>query len=381
MAKIAVMTDMSFEGSGYFYLMSPILNELSKMGHEIKIAGLGYKGAEHDFPFSIIPANTLQESLAVLNNLFYSWKMDLILVAMDIPIQLMMFSQLAQFKKKYIAITPLENGPLTMSWAAPMFPMDSVFFISELGKLEALKSGLSKAEHLKIGVDSSTWRPATASEKSGLRKGLGIGEDEFVILTVADNQERKNLWAGMSAVSKLAHKRKDKKFRYILVTRENSEVGWRLRDLALTLDINQELNIFNRGIPLKDLWGLYAVSDVYIQTSKAEGFGMPVLEAMASGLPVIATDTGALHELLDDKRGFLVKPEYTFTDVWGNSKRDMISIDILADYMEDILTWQEEANPFVPISALNYARKRTWDIPAKQLDSKIRELLDEPKQA
>lgn len=379
MAKIAVLTHMNFEGSGYFNLMSPILNELAKMGHEIKVAGLDYHGTEHYFPFSIIPANTLQECAAIINNLYYSWNMDVILVAMDIPIQLMMFSQLAPFKKKYIAITPLENGPLTMSWAAPMFPMDSVFFISELGKQEALKSGLSKAEHLEIGVDTSTWRPATAEEKSTLRKGLGIDEDEFVILTVADNQERKNLWAGMSAVSKLTHKRKDKKFRYILVTRENSEVGWRLRDLALTLDINQELNIFNRGIPIKDLWGLYAVSDVYIQPSKAEGFGMPVLEAMASGVPVIATDTGALHELLDDKQGFLVPAEYSFTDVWGNSRRDLINIEKLADYMEDILKWIEEGNPYVPVSALNYAKKRTWDIPAKQLNKKIEELLNEQK--
>lgn len=379
MAKIAVITDMDLGGSGYFYLTAPLLSGLTSLGHEIKVAGYGYNGAEHLFPFSIIPARELQECVAIVNNLIYLWQPDILLVAMDLPIQHSLFAQLSQFKKKYIAITPLENGPLTMSWVAPLFNMDAVFFISELGKQEAIKAGLTKAEHLQVGIDRTIWRVPTSEERVQIREGLGISPDEFVILTVADNQERKNLWAGLSAVSRLKRE-SPKPLRYILVTRENSPVGWKLRDLAIQLDINQELNIFNRGIPLGDLWGLYAVSDAYLCTSKAEGFGMPILEAMACNLPCVATDTGALHELLMDGRGFLIRPEYTFIDVWGNSKRDMIDIEEAKTCLLDLIRWQEEGSPYHPTLATQYVQNRSLEIPIHQLDDKIKELLNAPTQ-
>ena len=40
--------------------------------------------------------------------------------------------------------------------------------------------------------------------------------------------------------------------------------------------------------------------DVYVQTAGAEGFGMPILEAMACGTPVIAPDYSAMSELVKD---------------------------------------------------------------------------------
>jgi glycosyltransferase involved in cell wall biosynthesis len=61
--------------------------------------------------------------------------------------------------------------------------------------------------------------------------------------------------------------------------------------------------------------------------SKAEGLGIPILEAMACEIPVVATDTGAIWELLSDGRGYLVPEKYGFIDVWGNSWRSMADIE------------------------------------------------------
>jgi glycosyltransferase involved in cell wall biosynthesis len=384
MRKLLVITDMDSGGSGYRNICTPLLTELSKMEYEIKVIGFSNRGEEHNHPFSILPANMLEEAIAMAGNLCHLWNPDVIIVAMDLPIQARFHSSLQQFlvrpdnapKRKYIAITPLENGPLCLSWAAPLFPMDAVFFISELGKQEALKVGV-RAEHLQIGVDTVSWRPAFPEEKKQLRDGLGIPQDAFVVLTVADNQERKNLWAAMEAISQLK-KEITVPLRYVLVTREDSPVGWRLRDLAVTLGINQEYLPFNRGMPQRDLWGLYAASDVYLQTSKAEGLGLPVLDAMCMKVPVIATDTGALHELLEDGRGYLVSPEYTFTDVWGNSKRDMVSISKTSNSLFNVALRNGNAL-LAPETAYEWVSKRTWDIPAKQIHNKIEELCNEPQ--
>lgn len=336
------------------------------MGHDIKIVGLMYDGREHDYPFSIIPAKDTNDAQAIVHNMCSMEHLspDVIIVSLDIPLQIFFQGKFKQYNKPYIAITPLENGPLCMSWSAPLFEMDWVFFISELGKQEALKAGLTKVDHIQIGIDSNFWRVPTPEEKKLFRKGMGIEEDEYVILTIADNQERKNLWAALSIVSRL--KEMGKKVRYILVTRIESEFGWKIRDLAMSLGINKELMAMNRGMPLVNLWSLYAMSDCFLLTSKAEGLGMPVLEAMSCGVPVVGTDTGAITELLSEDRGYLIPPEYEFIDVWGNSRRRMIDIKEAA---MTIYTLKPDVGP-----ARKFAESRTWDVPAQQLDEKVREL-------
>jgi len=55
---------------------------------------------------------------------------------------------------------------------------------------------------------------------------------------------------------------------------------------------------------------LLAASDVFLSTSRYEGFGMAILEAMAAGIPVVATDVGAVSELVEDGvTGWLAAPD------------------------------------------------------------------------
>lgn len=390
MAKIIVITDCDMKGSGYLYLMMPILKGLAELGHEIKVAGLTYDGREHDYPFSIIPAKDVQDTVAIVNNLMYLWSPDLILVGLDIPLQISLYHTLGNFRRPYVAITPLENGPLTMSWAVKLAGMSHVFFISELGKQEALKAGLTHVDHLYVGVDTESWRPSFLEERKQIRSGLGIADDEFVVLSVADNQERKNLSAAMEIIAGLKEQ-SERKVRFLLVTREFSPFGWNLRDLAVRLGINLEVNIYERGMPRDKLWGLYAVSDAYLCTSKAEGLGMPILDAMAMKIPVVATDTGALTELLDKGRGLLIPPyklgkKDHFTDVWGNSDRKLIDVEdaikhfkfILDSYNDDNQDDYDALQSFIR-RAYEYVKTRTWDVPTKQVDDVIRRILNEQK--
>lgn len=264
-----------------------------------------------------------------------------------------------------------------MSWAAILLNMDAIFFISELGKQEAIKAGISKAEHLIVGVDTLFWHPATAVEKKSLRAGMGIAEDEFVVLTVGDNQERKNLSAAMETIA-LLKEQTTRKVRYILVTRTDSPVGWKLNDYALELGITKELMAFNRGLPAQDLWGLFAMSDVYLSTSKAEGLGMPVLEAMACGIPCVATDTGAHRELLEKERGWLIPSAYSLRDVWGNSKRDFIDTNSAMLALRVISHFPENTTKVIE-AARDDVEDRTWDIAVTQIHQKIEELFNVKK--
>lgn len=375
---ILYFSDFDPNGSGYKNISVPICTGLVRVGYQLKALGLSYDGSEHSYPFSLIPAGvTLMEGCALLFNLCQILNPDIVIVALDIPLQHAFLQQIKSIGKKYIGITALENGPLTMSWAAWLLQADTMFFISELGKAEAQKAGVKKAEHLKIGIDSQTWRPPTPDERYALRKGLGIEDEEFVILTVADNQERKNLAAAMEAVAGLKS-RIGHRVRYMLVTREHTEFGYKLRDLAVSLGINDETVIFERGMPSNDLWGLYAASDVFLLSSKAEGLGLPVMEAMACGVPVVAANTGAIPELIGDGRGYLAGIDYSFTDVWGNSKRDMVSIDDLIERMLDVVEPVDGTCASIMPSARDYIEKeRQWSDTIDQLSHKIEEICND----
>lgn len=373
--KIVAITDMAVIGSGYFYIFTNLVKGLVAKGHKVTVAGLGYLGEPHSFPFSIIPVGDLRDSVSIINNLIFLEKPDLILVALDIPLQIQIYDTLKGANIKYMAITPLENGPLLDEWALVLANMASVFFISKLGADEAKKAGVVNAEHLYIGVDSNLWHPASPSERANLRAGLGFTEKDFVVLTVADNQERKNLADAMAIIASLKKRIPDRTIRYIVVTREDNPFGWRLRSLAKTYDIAQEYIPFSKGIPSQDLWGLYGVADAYLQTSKAEGLGMPVLEAMGCGIPCVATNTGALHELLADGRGFLVTPVFEITaDVWGNSRRSFIAVEEAAKTLEYIATTSTKE---VTDKAREYIVSRTWENPVNQVHNKILELFGE----
>lgn len=382
--RLLVTTDMTMIGSGYYYLMTNLLTGLTGKGWEITVAGLGYLGEPHPYPFSIIPSPTPQEAVSILNNLNYLYREEskvAVMVGMDIPYQIQMRNELKGTGRKYFGITPMENGPLRRGWAMGLATLDYLFLISEMAKQESLKAGLTNVDHLHVGVDTVLWHPATPEERNQLRQGMGIEANEFVVLTVADNQERKNLWAGMRIVSELKKAHPERPLRYVMVTKEQTPVGWDLRDLAMDENLVKEYLPFQRGIPPKNLWGLYACADAYLQPSKAEGLGLPLLEAMACNVPCVATDTGAMHELLMDNRGWLMPVEYSIIDVWGNSRRDFVNIMEGAKVLSSVVELESGKRQITTQRALDYVRSRTWDIAVTQVDAKLTELLDDPKQA
>lgn len=378
MAKICVVSDFSFKGSGYINIVIPLCKGLSEKGHEIKAVGLGYAGEEHGFDFSIIPCNSFSDAHAMANNLKFQWGAEILLVALDIPQQTAFIEIAKKLGIKIISVVPLENPPLTMSWAFILQRADKVFFISQLGTDEAIKAGVETAEHLVVGMDTESWRLRTKGEYEKGRKLFNIPDDTLVVLTVADNQERKNLSKAMEIVSKVK-KEKGVKVKYILVTREHSEVGWKLRDLAMDYGIASELMIFERGLSFGELYSLYAISDVFLLTSKAEGLGMPVMEAMSVGVTVVATACGAMPELLGEVdghglRGFLMDTEYSMIDPWGNSRRDFPNAEDGANYLATIYEFSRMGNksPFeVNLRAREYMESRKWDDAVFQVETWI----------
>jgi len=364
--KIAWLSDFALHGSGYLNLSIPLITGLAERGHEIKAAGLGYKGEQHNWDFSIIPVSNLQEALAVINNLHTLWEFDALVVALDIPIQERLLERITGRNFKYVGIMPVEADPLCMSWAMALMSMDKALIISEFGKEEANKLGVP-AEHLQLGIDTESWRFPTEEERKNIRTNMmGFEDDTFAVLTVADNQERKHLSRSMEIFADFAKDKPNTK--YVLVTREHNPVGWRLRDYAQLLGINDKLMIFERGMGFKELWSIYAACDAFLLTSKAEGLGLPLLEAMAVGVPCIATNCTAIAEVLGDNRGFLIDVDYVHTDPFGNGHRYFCNREDGTELLNSIYT-----HGFDISTGRKYVESRTWDIAVDHLEKVLSE--------
>jgi glycosyltransferase involved in cell wall biosynthesis len=372
--KICWISDFDSAGSGYLNITVPLCAGLTKKGHEVKVVGLQYKGEEHPFEFSVIPANNIQEAFAIGRNLFGMWKFDTMMVALDIPLQMGLLRSMINRTFPYIGIMPVEADPLCVTWAMALMQMSKPLIISEFGTAEARKLGVD-ADPIQIGIDIKSWRMPSSQEKTEIRKAQGIDEDAFVILTVADNQERKNLSAAMEIVAKFA---KGKKVKYILVTREFSSVGWKLRDYAQVLGINDFFTIFERGLTFANLWSLYAISDLFLLTSKAEGLGMPILEAQAVGVPVAGTDCTAIAELLADNRGILLPYAYKYIDPFGNEHRYFVNVGKAVKLLNHAYENKEELQ-ILSDNSRKYAEDRTWDKSVLCLEKALEYVNNEQK--
>jgi glycosyltransferase involved in cell wall biosynthesis len=82
-----------------------------------------------------------------------------------------------------------------------------------------------------------------------------------------------------------------------------------LRSLALKLGISDKV-VFHGFVPRRKLIEKYSEHDIYVHPSLSESFGVAVLEAMAAGLPVVASNIPNLNEIIvHGKTGFLFKPK------------------------------------------------------------------------
>ena len=124
------------------------------------------------------------------------------------------------------------------------------------------------------------------------------------ILGVGTLEPRKNLKTLLQAFALLpVNLRKT----YQLVLAGKS--GWRTKELFRSLkSLPRDCRVVLPGyVAQEHLPGIYAAAEIFVFPSLYEGFGLPVLEAMAAGCPVIASDSSSVKELLSSA-GITVDP-------------------------------------------------------------------------
>lgn len=158
-----------------------------------------------------------------------------------------------------------------------------------------------------LGTDPGFFSPG--ADRQLLRGQWGIGESPM-LLTVARLVPHKGQDVVIRVLAATADTNPE--LRYVIVGEGHDEQ--RLRILASELGVSDRV-IFAGALSDEELREAYATSDIYVGLSRvdreinAEGFGISFLEAAASGVPVVAGDSGGVRSAVrDGDTGFVVPP-------------------------------------------------------------------------
>lgn len=147
------------------------------------------------------------------------------------------------------------------------------------------------------GISEDFYDAYEPGKRNPIRDGIGIDEQDFVVLFVGGQWERKGLRFLIQAMKHLGEGIK------LMIVGSGDEEKYRV----LARDLGVEKKVIFQGFR-KDIVRFYLAADVLVLPSLYEPFGYPVIEAMAMGLPVIASgNVGAAELIAEGETGFVVR--------------------------------------------------------------------------
>lgn len=202
-------------------------------------------------------------------------------------------------------ISPQEylGDPLINRWyrrkLSSLQRADRIFAISESARREFethLKLPEGVVATISTGCDEGYYPLGDADEpQREVLRELGI-DGPFILYSGASD-ERKNLNALVQAFNQLTDDLKNR-LRLVLVGRFSEVAKARLSGFARTHGIPPEHILYTGFVPQETLNILYNHCEVFVFPSRHEGFGLPVLEAMTCGAPVLCANTTSLPEVM-----------------------------------------------------------------------------------
>ena len=174
---------------------------------------------------------------------------------------------------------------------------DAIICVADSLRQKLISKGIEaeKITVLRNGVDRNIFYPVGSSERENLRHKLGM--DKQTVLAVGNLTQIKGFDFLLQAIAKLPEAD-------LVIIGEGEEKN-NLTQQAETLNLTKRVN-FVANIGQKDLKDYYNAADMLALTSIREGMPNVVLESIACGTPVVATDVGGVSEVLTEKCGIII---------------------------------------------------------------------------
>lgn len=143
-------------------------------------------------------------------------------------------------------------------------------------------------------IDTERFQECTLEEKNLLRKSMNIMPEQKVILFVHRLTPIKRFYLQLPNVIELEEFREANALLILIGTGPDYE---KIKKQISNSEYKDLIRMIG-AVPNKDIMNYYKIADVFINPSYSEGFPRVVIEAMASGLPIVATDVGGTCDIV-----------------------------------------------------------------------------------
>ena len=367
--KIGIISEplnRSLTGVGnYTYNLIKELNKLNKTKESFYLIN-----SEHDEFFTKINEIIIKNPFKVLKT--YAWYPFLVIKLWDHDLDVIQNSSqvptFLKFKQKYIItvhdltpfITPKESKfgrPLIYKLLFPrtLKTADKIITVSNSTKKDLINHFDIPEKKIRVIFEAADekFKPLNNEKISETEQKYNLNFP--FILYVGTLEARKNIPTLVTAFYKLKKKNIEHK---LVIT---GTKGWKYKEIFETIDkLNLQNDVVFTGyVSDEDLPALYNAADLFVYPSIYEGFGLPPLEAMACGTPVITSNTSSLPEVVGDA-GIMVDP---------------YDVDGLADAMHRVLT-DEGSRADMIKKGLERTKMFSWEKCARETLEVYEEVYD-----
>jgi len=175
--------------------------------------------------------------------------------------------------------------------------------VSDLNRAELTAAGFASTGVLPFVFDRDAYRRPPSAV---VRRLYGDGRTNILCVgRLAPNKRLEDVLRGFAVYQRFI----DRRSRLLLVGEQDSVERYSGALLRLIRELRLERVVLAGHVEHDELLGYYSVADVLLSLSEHEGFGVPLVEAMELGVPVIAYDAGAVAETLQGG-GVLLKGKH-----------------------------------------------------------------------
>src|SRR5215469_9606730 len=211
------------------------------------------------------------------------------------------WSLVVHMKTMHAYTAPEAIGPLPRAYRRLNYPRTARAADAIIINSESLRSEIEQylnvdPRKLKLiyeAVDHDLFKPGDAAAARAVVASHGVTKP--FVLFVSSLWPYKNCEGLLRAWALARHELGDRQLAIVGPGRDEKYVA-RLHALASELGISSDV-VFVGGVPLEETVRFYQAADVFVYPSFNETFGLPILEAMACGCPVVTSDTSAMPEI------------------------------------------------------------------------------------
>lgn len=335
--KILFVTSSSIQGGAQKHIRD-MFRSFSRMGHDVYlVAPSGWLTDElHVYEEKLILVKACLKNVPVLQQVYEEIKPDIINTFI---LSGGVFGTLAWKKKKYGKIFITVNNPVIYPGISIIkrgfFPFlyrwMSRYASAFLVKADAVRDEVAKiiknqkpVISIKNGIDFNIFDKDR--NYPDIRAALGIKQEDVVITNVAALDVRK----GQEYLIKAAVELRTQYPIHIFLVGEGNDED-KLKVLVRTYQAEEYIHFLGRR---KDINCILASTDIFVLPSIHEGLPNALMEAMAMGLPCIATDVGGVRQLIEDGiDGIVISSKSVCGIVEG--VKSLLSHPELAEKLED----------------------------------------------